>query len=298
VLSPAGRGVAQVEAHGRCVLVQCTIHKNRHIKNSITRLFLSTACTPVLSPAGRGVVQAAAHERCVLVQCTIHKNLRFKNSITRLFLSTAGKPVLSAAGRGVVQAAAHERCALAQCTIHKNLRFKNSITRWFCVGSWSWAAPEVTFGSGSYIASPASVDGQHSTCTLVLSAAGRGVVQAAAHERCVLVQCTIHENLRFKNSVTLSTSGVSIDSWHTRAFTSRPRRGPGRSAWALRPGTVHHPQKPALQEFNHSVVSTSEALMLQKRLGLYLSASIVLIGAPLFSYWSYEPAASTPTRIC
>ena len=37
--------------------------------------------------------------------------------------------------------------------------------------------------------------------TLVLSAAGRGVVQVAAHERCVLVQCTIHKNLRFQNSI-------------------------------------------------------------------------------------------------
>ena len=41
--------------------------------------------------------------------------------------------------------------------------------------------------------------------TLVLSAAGRGVVQVAAHERCVLVQCTtIHKNLRFKNSIARS----------------------------------------------------------------------------------------------
>ena len=38
--------------------------------------------------------------------------------------------------------------------------------------------------------------------TLVLSAAGRGVVQVAAHQRCVLVlQCTIHKNLHFKNSI-------------------------------------------------------------------------------------------------
>jgi hypothetical protein len=36
---------------------------------------------------------------------------------------------------------------------------------------------------------------------LVVSAAGRGVVQVAAHERCVLVQCTIHKNLHFKNSI-------------------------------------------------------------------------------------------------
>jgi hypothetical protein len=38
--------------------------------------------------------------------------------------------------------------------------------------------------------------------TLVLSAAGRGVVQAAAHGRCVLVQCTIHKTpaLLVKNS--------------------------------------------------------------------------------------------------
>ena len=58
--------------------------------------------------------------------------------------------VLSAAGRGVVQVAAHERCVLVQCTIHKNLRFKNAITRWpFRVDSWSWAAPEVIFGSES-----------------------------------------------------------------------------------------------------------------------------------------------------
>ena len=39
--------------------------------------------------------------------------------------------------------------------------------------------------------------------TLVLSAADRGVVvEAAARQRCVLVQCTIHRNLRFKKSIT------------------------------------------------------------------------------------------------
>ena len=38
--------------------------------------------------------------------------------------------------------------------------------------------------------------------TLVLSAAGRGVVQVAAHERCVLVQCTTHKNLHSEKEAT------------------------------------------------------------------------------------------------
>ena len=38
--------------------------------------------------------------------------------------------------------------------------------------------------------------------TLVLSAAGRGVVEVAARQRCVLVQRTIHKSLHFKNSIT------------------------------------------------------------------------------------------------
>jgi hypothetical protein len=29
----------------------------------------------------------------------------------------------------------------------------------------------------------------------------------------------------------------------------------------LRPGTVHHPQKPALQEFNHSLVLCRQLVM-------------------------------------
>ncbi len=37
--------------------------------------------------------------------------------------------------------------------------------------------------------------------TRELTAAGRVVVEVAARQRCVLVQCTIHKNLRFKNSI-------------------------------------------------------------------------------------------------
>ena len=40
----------------------------------------------------------------------------------------------------------------------------------------------------------------HSSC--FHSAAGRGVIQVAAHERCVLVQCTIHKNLHSKKEAT------------------------------------------------------------------------------------------------
>jgi hypothetical protein len=54
----------------------------------------------------------------------------------------------------------------------------------------------------------------------VLSAAGRGVVQVAAHERCVLVQCTIHKNLRFKNSIARSLVSAA-DHGITVMFTSQ-----------------------------------------------------------------------------
>jgi hypothetical protein len=37
------------------------------------------------------------------------------------------------------------------------------------------------------------------------SAAGRGVIQAAAHERCVLVQCTIHKKLHSKKELKEAT---------------------------------------------------------------------------------------------
>ena len=43
--------------------------------------------------------------------------------------------------------------------------------------------------------------------TLVLSAAGRGVVEVAARRRCVLVQRIIHKHLHFKNSITHSLAG-------------------------------------------------------------------------------------------
>ena len=50
---------------------------------------------------------------------------------------------------------------------------------------------------------------------LVLSAAGRGVVvEVAARQRCVLVQCTIHKNLHFKNSTTRLFR--QFDSWSWR----------------------------------------------------------------------------------
>ena len=55
--------------------------------------------------------------------------------------------------------------------------------------------------------------------TLVLSAAGRGVVQVAAHERCVLVQCTIHNNLHFKNS-RIQSLACCFDSWPWRLKVS------------------------------------------------------------------------------
>jgi hypothetical protein len=38
--------------------------------------------------------------------------------------------------------------------------------------------------------------------TLALSAAGRSVIQVAAHARCILVQSTMHKNLHFKHSAT------------------------------------------------------------------------------------------------
>ena len=84
-----------------------------------------------------------------------------------------------------------------QCTIHKNLHFLNSITRF--VSAAGHVAFEVIFESP--IASSAAVYWK-ALGTLVLSAAGRGVVQVEAHERCVLVQCcTVHKNLHFKNSI-------------------------------------------------------------------------------------------------
>ena len=100
--------------------------------------------------------------------------------------------VLSAAGRGVVQVAAHERCVPVQCTIHKNLHFKNSIARLFRQAGLM--APEVIFERSDGLARRRQWK-KKALDTLVLSAAGRGVVQVAAHERCVLVQCTVHKNL-------------------------------------------------------------------------------------------------------
>ena len=44
--SAAGRGVVQVAAHERCVLVQRIIHKSLHFKNSITRLFRQLVMAP------------------------------------------------------------------------------------------------------------------------------------------------------------------------------------------------------------------------------------------------------------
>ena len=76
-------------------------------------------------------------------------------------------------------------------------------------------APEVIFES--HIASPACVcESLESTgyTRAFSSAAGRGVVQVAAHERCVLVQCTIHKNLHFKNSTTRLFQ--QFDSWSWR----------------------------------------------------------------------------------
>ena len=111
--------------------------------------------------------------------------------------------MLSAAGRGVVQVAAHERCVLVQRTIHKNLHFKNSIARLFRVSTAVAMAREAIFESSWNCPAPAGDNYQRALGTLVLSAAGRGVVQVAAHGRCVLVvQRTIHKNLHFKNSAT------------------------------------------------------------------------------------------------
>jgi hypothetical protein len=71
--------------------------------------------------------------------------------------------------------------------------------------------------------------------------------------RCVLLQCIIHKNLHFKNSITrcfrqldngtCSSKRVTLESYH--------------SEWTLRPVAVHHPQEPALQEFNHSLFSAA-----------------------------------------
>jgi predicted XRE-type DNA-binding protein len=94
---------------------------------------------------------------------------------------------------------------------------------------------------------------------------------------CVLVQRTIHKNLHFKNSITRlfrqlwpysfrlpRPQQVSMDKhWiHSHAFFQQQVCGvvQVRSAWTLRPGTAHHPQKPALQEFSHSLVSAAVAM--------------------------------------
>ena len=100
----------------------------------------------------------------------------------------------------MVQVAAHERCVLVQCTVHKNLQhFKNSQSL-ACFDSRLVMAPEVIFERLHCLPRRCQWS-KEALDTLVLSAAGRGVVQVAAHERCVLVQCTIHKNLHFKNSI-------------------------------------------------------------------------------------------------
>ena len=97
--------MVQVAAHGRCVLVQRTMHKNLHFKNSITRrwfrqlvmapevifgsyiaspagVYRTALDAPVLSAAGRGVWFAGRSAWTLRpgTQRIIHKNLHFKNS--------------------------------------------------------------------------------------------------------------------------------------------------------------------------------------------------------------------------
>ena len=94
---------------------------------------------------------------------------------------------------------------IVQCTIHKNLRFKNSITHSLTRLSRQLAmAPAVIFES--CLARRCDCEALD---TLVLSAAGRGVVEVAAGQLCVLVQCTIHKNLHFKSSITHSLTRLS-----------------------------------------------------------------------------------------
>ena len=131
----------------------------------------------------------------------------FNHSLTRLSWQLAMAP-------GVIfecEIASHAG-VIVQCTIHKNLRFKNSITHSLTRLSRQLAmAPEVIFES--CLARRCDCEALD---TLVLSAAGRGVVEVAARQRCVLVQCTIHKSLHFKNSITHSLACLVSWPWRLK----------------------------------------------------------------------------------
>ena len=118
VLSAAGRGVVQVAAHERCVLVQCTVHKNlQHFKNS-----QSLACFDSRLVMAPEVIFERLH--CLARRCQWNKK-------------ALGTLVLSAAGRGVVQVAAHGRRCVLVCAVHHPQKpalpeFNHSL----CLGSW------------------------------------------------------------------------------------------------------------------------------------------------------------------
>ena len=149
MLSAAGRGVVEVTARRRCVLVQHIIHKHLHFKNPITHsLTHSLTCLSRQLVLVRGVIfeSEIASPAGVIAQGTIHKHLQTSRiqSLTYSLVSTAGigawsnlwdsnclprrchckaldTLVLRAAGRCVVQVATRRRCVLVQHIIHKHL---------------------------------------------------------------------------------------------------------------------------------------------------------------------------------
>ena len=106
-----------------------------------------------------------------------------------------------------------------QCTIHKNLHFLSSISRF--VSTAGHVAPEVIFESP--IASSAGVYWK-ALGTLVLPAAGRGVVQVAAHgRRCVLV-CAVHHPQKPALPEFAITRMFCFDSWLCRKLDNSTKR--------------------------------------------------------------------------
>ena len=102
----------------------------------------------------------------------------------------------------MIQVAAHERCVLCLYSAPSETKTCTSRIQSLACFDRLVMAPEVIFERSDCLARRCQWK-KKALDTLVLSAAvGRGVVQVAAHERCVLVQCTIHRNLRFKKSIT------------------------------------------------------------------------------------------------
>jgi phage-related holin len=107
-------------------------------------------------------------------------------------------------------ASANERCVVLQCAIHKNLHFKNSLTRF--VQRLIIMAPAVAFGSCLSERALRCIAVRHPQepaihslavfYSLIMAPAVSDILKVITSRwSCVLLQCTIHKNLHFKNSL-------------------------------------------------------------------------------------------------